>query len=122
MRRFLAAALLTFLCGALVLFSSFWVNRSFSRWESLLAQTRLSAAAQDLPHTERLALELENSFSESQPFLTLFFRKDLLVNAQEQMRAILVYNTEDSGEDLFNAIYQTNLQLEQLRRLFFGLF
>lgn len=65
---------------------------------------------------------MENSFSESQPFLTLFFRKDLLVNAQEQMRAILVYNTEDSGEDLFNAIYQTTLQLEQLRRLFFGLF
>ena len=122
MRRFLAAALFTFLCGALVFFSSFWVNRSFSRWESLLAQTRLSAAAQDLPLTERLALELEDSFSDAQPFLTLLFRKDLLVNTQEQMRSILVYNTEDSSEDLFNAICQTKLQLEQLRRLFFGLF
>ena len=122
MRRFLAAALLTLLCGVLVLFSSFRVDRSFSHWESLLAQTRLSAAAQDLPHTERLALELESSFADSRPFLTLFFRKDLLVNTQEQIRAILVYNTENSSEDLFNAIYQTNLQLEQLRRLFFGLF
>ena len=120
MRRFLAAALFTLLCGVLVFFSSFWVNRSFSRWESLLAQTRLSAAAQDIPHTERLALE--DTFSDARPVLTLFFRKDLLVDTQEQIRAILVYNTEDSREDLFNAIYQTNLQLEQLRRLFFGLF